>query len=131
MVEARPRPAMRCQNYAQKLVTRPTAQLAHDTDEMAGPTRHRCLLTSSRVTEDNRPMVDRGAIERAFQQMLEAVKTSNPRFVFDREGRPGAIAAIRGALPMVERDLFDAVMEDCECELAATREAMFQMLTKS
>jgi len=76
-------------------------------------------------------MVDRGAIERAFQQMLEAVKTSNPRFVFDREGRPGAIAAIRGALPMMERDLFDAVIEDCECELAATREAMFQMLTKS
>ena len=32
---------------------------------------------------------------------------------------------------MMERDLFDAVMEDCECELAATREAMFQMLTKS
>jgi len=63
--------------------------------------------------------------------MLEAVKTSNPKFVFDREGRPGAIAAIRGALPMMERDLFDAVIEDCECELAATREAMFQMLTKS
>jgi len=76
-------------------------------------------------------MANRGAIERAFQQMLEAVKTSNPKFVFDREGRPGAIAAIRGALPMMERDLFDAVIEDCECELAATREAMFQMLTKS
>jgi hypothetical protein len=76
-------------------------------------------------------MADRGAIERAFQQTLEAVKTSNPQFVFDREGRPGAVAAIRGALPMMERDLFDAVMEDCECELAATREAMLQMLTKS
>jgi hypothetical protein len=76
-------------------------------------------------------MADRGAIERAFRHTLEAVKTSNPQFVFDREGRPGAIAAIRGALPMMERDLFDAVMEDCECELAATREAMFQMLTKS
>jgi len=76
-------------------------------------------------------MADRGAIERAFQQTLEAVKTSDPQFAFDREGRPGAIAAIRGALPTMERDLFDAVMEDCECELAATREAMFQMLTKS
>jgi hypothetical protein len=98
---------------------------------MASFTRHRCLLTSSRVTEDKKPMTDRGAIERAFQQTLEAVKTSNPQFVFDREGRPAAIAAIRGALPMMERDLFDAVLEDCECELAATREAMFQMLTKS
>jgi hypothetical protein len=76
-------------------------------------------------------MADRGAIERAFQQTLDAVKTSHAKFAFDREGRPGAIAAIRGALPMMERDLFDAVMEDCECELAATREAMFQMLTKS
>jgi hypothetical protein len=76
-------------------------------------------------------MVDRDAIERAFQQTLAAVKSSSPKFMFDREGRPGAIAAIRGALPMMERDLFDAVMEDCECELAATREAMFQMLTKS
>ena len=76
-------------------------------------------------------MADRGAIERAFQQTLDAVKTSNATFAFDREGRPGAIAAIRGALPMMERDLFDAVMEDCECELAAAREAMFQMLTKS
>jgi hypothetical protein len=76
-------------------------------------------------------MADRGAIERAFRQTLEAVKASNAKFMFDREGRPGAIAAIRGALPMMERDLFDAVMEDCDCELAATREAMFQMLTKS
>jgi len=31
----------------------------------------------------------------------------------------------------MERDLFDAVMEDCECELAATREALFQMLAKA
>ena len=39
--------------------------------------------------------------------------TSDAKFAFDREGRPGAIAAIRGALPMMERDLFDAVIEDC------------------
>jgi hypothetical protein len=52
-------------------------------------------------------MADRGAIERAFQQTLAAVKTSNAKFAFDREGRPGAIAAIRGALPMMERDLFE------------------------
>jgi len=46
----------------------------------------------------------------------------------DRDGRPGAIAAVRAALPTTERELFDAVMEDCECELAATREALFQMI---
>jgi hypothetical protein len=76
-------------------------------------------------------MAERDTIEREFQRTLETVKNSQPQFVFDREGRPGAIAAIRGALPMMERELFDAVLEDCECELAATREAMFQLLTKA
>jgi hypothetical protein len=70
----------------------------------------------------------REAIEQEFKRRLEAVRNSNPKFTFDREGRPGAIAAVRAALPAIERELFDAVMEDCECELAATREALFQML---
>jgi hypothetical protein len=61
-------------------------------------------------------------------QLLDALKAIDPRFLFDRGGRPGAIAAIRGALPGIERELFDAVMEDCECELAATREAFFQLV---
>ena len=63
-----------------------------------------------------------------MNQLLDALKTMDPRFLFDRTGRPGAISAIRGALPGVERELFDAVMEDCECELAATREAFFQLV---
>ena len=76
-------------------------------------------------------MRERDAIEQEFRRRLEAVKTSNPKFAFDREGRPGAIAAVRGALPAIERELFDAVMEDCECELAATREALWQMLAEA
>ena len=76
-------------------------------------------------------MADRDAIDREFKQTLDDVKASDTRFAFDREGRPGAMAAIRGALPLMERELFDAVMEDCECELAATREAMFRMLAKA
>jgi hypothetical protein len=75
-------------------------------------------------------MADRDAIEQEFRRRLEAVKTSDPSFGFDRDGRPGAIAAIRGALPTIERELFDAVMEDCDCELAAVREALFQMLAE-
>jgi hypothetical protein len=63
-----------------------------------------------------------------MNQLLDALKTMDPRFLFDRNGRPGAISAIRSALPGVERELFDAVMEDCECELAATREAFFQLV---
>ena len=73
-------------------------------------------------------MADRDAIEQDFHRALEAVKASHSKFAFDRDGRPGAIAAVRGALPTIERELFDAVMEDCECELAATREALFQMI---
>jgi hypothetical protein len=73
-------------------------------------------------------MVERHEIEREFTRTLDAVKGTDPRFVYDREGRPGAIAAIRSALPAVERELFDAVIEDCECELAATREAMFRLV---
>jgi len=74
-------------------------------------------------------MADRDPIQQEFHRTLQLIKASHPQFAFDREGRPGAIAAIRGALPSMERELFDAVMEDCECELAATREALFQMIT--
>ncbi|HKC55523.1 MAG TPA: hypothetical protein VKC35_05345 [Vicinamibacterales bacterium] len=73
-------------------------------------------------------MAERDDIEREFTRTLDAVRGSGAQFVFDREGRPGAIAAIRGALPQMERELLDAVIEDCECELAATREAMFRLV---
>jgi hypothetical protein len=73
-------------------------------------------------------MADRNTIEQEFHRTLEALKASHPKFAFDRDGRPGAIAAIRSALPTIERELFDAVIEDCECELAATQEALFQMI---
>ena len=73
-------------------------------------------------------MGDRDAIEQQFQRILTAVRNSHPRFAFDRDGRPGAIAAVRGALPSIERELFDAVIEDWESELAATREALFQLV---
>ena len=73
-------------------------------------------------------MAQREVFEEEFRRRLASVKAASPKFAFDRDGRPGAIAAVRGALPLMERELFDAVVEDCECELAATREALFQML---
>jgi hypothetical protein len=76
-------------------------------------------------------MAQRDVLEQEFQQTLERIKTSHQQFAFDREGRPGAIAAIRGALPLMERELFDAVIEDCECEFAAMREAALHMLARS
>ena len=72
-------------------------------------------------------MTDREVIESELQRVLERLKGQDPRFAFDRAGRPGAIAAVRGALPLMERELFDAVMEDCECEFAALREALVEM----
>ena len=73
-------------------------------------------------------MADRNAIEQEFHRTLEALKASHPKFAFDRDGRPGAISAVRSALPTIERELFDAVIEDWESELAATREALFRMV---
>src|SRR5262245_1282600 len=68
----------------------------------------------------------RQSIEREYLALLDAVKRSHERFAFDREGRPGAISAVREALPVMERDLFEAVLEDHACELAAVEEALYQ-----
>ena len=68
------------------------------------------------------------ATERAEQEyldLLHAVRATHVRFAFDRDGRPGAIGAVREALPVMERDLFDAVLEDQACELAAVEEALY------
>ena len=63
----------------------------------------------------------------AFDQLLTAVADSDPRYTFDRTGRPGALRAVRRALPALEAELFDVILEDLACELAATREALYQV----
>ena len=70
---------------------------------------------------------DLPAFAQPFRDLTEAVARLEPRFAFDRQGRPSAIAAIRSALPATERDLLDAVIEDHACELAAVQEAMYQL----
>ncbi|HET9192212.1 MAG TPA: hypothetical protein VFO21_04995 [Vicinamibacterales bacterium] len=64
--------------------------------------------------------------EPEYLALLHAVRQAHARFAFDREGRPGAINAVREALPVMERDLFGAVLEDHACELAAVEEALYQ-----
>jgi hypothetical protein len=64
----------------------------------------------------------------AFDALLQAIRQQDARFAFERTGRPEAIAAIRDALPAVEQDLFDAVVEDHACEVAALGEALFTVL---
>lgn len=68
------------------------------------------------------------ALEPSFQELLDAIRQSHPRFAFERQGRTDAVAAVREALPLVERDLFDAVVEDHACEVAALSEALFAMV---
>jgi hypothetical protein len=65
--------------------------------------------------------------ERDFQSLLDAVRRSDPKFAFEREGRPAAVAAVREALPSSEQELLDAILEDHTCELAAVYEAMLQV----
>ena len=64
--------------------------------------------------------------ESEYVALLNAVRKTHERFAFDRDGRPGAIGAVREALPVMERDLFEAVLDDHACELAAVEEALFQ-----
>jgi hypothetical protein len=64
--------------------------------------------------------------EPEYLALLAAVRRAHERFAFDRDGRPHAVNAVREALPLMERDLFDAVLEDHACELAAVEEALYQ-----
>lgn len=51
------------------------------------------------------------------------IRNLGEEFAFDDEGRPAAIEAVRNALPMMERDLLNAIIEDFSCQLAAAAEA--------
>ena len=63
-----------------------------------------------------------------YRDLLAAVVRRHPAYAFDRDGRPGAIAAVREALPSAERELFDAIVDDCACEVAAVEEALYQVI---
>jgi hypothetical protein len=63
-----------------------------------------------------------------YQELLREVRTLGARFAFDRDGRPGAIDAVRAALPAMECDLFDAVLDDYACEIAAIEESLYQVV---
>jgi|SoiMethySBSTD1v2_1073268.scaffolds.fasta_scaffold15911_3 hypothetical protein len=82
--------------------------------------RQRADALARRLAESERPIAE-------LEALLDAVRALDPRFRFDLEGRPGAIEAVRLALPTMERDLFDAVMEDHACEVAALAEALWQV----
>ena len=63
-----------------------------------------------------------------FRDLLEAIRRLDAQFAFDHEGRPGAVEAIRRALPGIERELLDAVLDDYGCEIRAVQEALYQVI---
>lgn len=63
-----------------------------------------------------------------WDALVSAVRSLDPKYAFDAEGRPSAIAAVRDALPSMERDLLDAIIEDHACEVAALREAAARLM---
>lgn len=83
-------------------------------------------LAASLTGDDPNFDAVRTRAEREYLALLHAVRRTHARFAFDRDGRPGAVNAVREALPVMERDLFEAVLEDHACELAAVEEALFQ-----
>jgi hypothetical protein len=97
----------------------------HDTRE----TERAADLIAARVNDEDASFAEasrRFAAE--YGDLLNAVTRLGPRFAFDRDGRPGAIGAVREALPVMERDLFDAIIEDHACEVAAIEEALYQLV---
>ncbi len=88
-------------------------------------TRRADELAARLAGEQSFDAVRQGA-EPEYLALLNAIRKTHERFAFDRDGRPGAIGAVREALPVMERDLFEAVLEDHACELAAVEEALFQ-----
>lgn len=95
---------------------------------MPDPDVLRCAAQlAARLPETSGSFDDvRREVDDAYLALLHAVRRTHERFGFDRDGRPGAVGAVREALPMTERDLFDAVLEDHACEVAAVEEALYQ-----
>ena len=62
-----------------------------------------------------------------YDALLGAVAQAGLAYAFDREGRPSAIDAVRQALPAVERDLFDVILDDYACERAAVEQALYRV----
>lgn len=62
-----------------------------------------------------------------YEALLDSIATLGPVYAFEKAGRPAAIAAVRQALPVVERDLFDAILDDFACEQAAVEEGLYRI----
>jgi hypothetical protein len=88
----------------------------------------RADLIAARLTGADRSFAEASrGFEAEYQELLGAISRLGARYAFDRDGRPAAIAAVREALPVMERDLFDAIVDDHACEVAAVEEALYRL----
>jgi hypothetical protein len=101
---------------------------ARDDESPTADVQRRAGAMAARLNEADSFAEARHALAAEYDELIRAVRALDARFAFDREGRPGALAAVREALPMMERDLFDAVVDDHACEVAAIEEALFQVI---
>jgi len=62
-----------------------------------------------------------------LSELVHTLCDIDPRFMFDRTGRPVVIDTIRQSISGVEREMFDALLEDHACELAAVKAALLQV----
>lgn len=68
-----------------------------------------------------------GPVAAEYEALLRRIALTAPEYAFDRAGRPFAAEAVREALPAVERELFDAILEDFACERAAIEEGLYRV----
>lgn len=102
--------------------------MANESDDPLMDVRRRADACARRLLGNPRLTDGISATADDWTALLEAIRTLDPHFAFDTEGRPAALAAVRHALPTMERDLFDVILEDYECEMAALREAAYQLV---
>ena len=88
----------------------------------------RADLVAARLPGTDQPFAEASReFASEYRELARAISSLGSRYAFDREGRPAAIAAVRDALPLMERDLFDAIVDDHACELAAVEEALYRV----
>lgn len=102
--------------------------MADQSDEALTEMRRRADTCAKRVLESSAAVDGIAATDSDWTGLLDAIRAFQPRFAFEAEGRPAALDAVRHALPAVERELFDVILEDYQCEIAALREAAYQLV---
>ena len=97
----------------------------HDADRTLDLARRAEALAARLPASGTSFADDLPGFDTEFRELVDAVRQLDARFAFDRDGRPAALETIRAALPGIERELLDAVLDDHACEVRAIQEALY------